>query len=813
MAEETFSELTKQLTHPEAEVRSRATAELVNRIVSGDVPDMWPQAVISAAATQPVVESLWKAIHQTEDVKAVPLLFASAAKLVTDDQVIDHTLADPLISQWKRSVLFISWPFAESVKKQWGDSERPKNAATIRTDILRLLEDPEPYWRETAADWLAWVAKDIPADSRDAVLDALWKCVRRFGQGFKAIYALNGSSAVDQLLEDGQVNSKTRAWSLLSYAPEALEGRWNTDKAKTLDLLLAALEDERAEARTKAARWLGEKVQELPENTYDRVAGSLEQRLNDDNTDVQVSTTAALNRLRLQQKKNSITLQVQELRQEATDEDQVQTIQRLAQLPSREALRALVGEWVQWIARGDRSFLMQAAAEAMRTSLFAVLPLVEVLDRGFQPDQKLVSSLLDGVIGPAPGNGTEEHIALLESKLHENARAELHRQRVVGRWDVGAYSRALMDTIRANEAQAVAVRVNRVVARQLSDMSDPRFFDEHADTHSAVAAELRRHALPILAHRVPEEGDLEIRESLTRLLANLGGREAVDALVRAVLGDERTGAARQELRAKYYLEPSRSRGEEAARLLTEVAAEAKQTLRILQVLNISLFVVGLAVLAFGLGIGLTSSDGATRVAGALAAIGGLGGVIFQLVRDPLDRIQNSMANLVQLETAFTSFIWELNLNGTYIQSKYVAEGVLNDDAIAQTVTRIEGAMTAAMSLVALYTEEGGQHLVTRINKLEPAAGPAGGKMIVHGQCLTGDRSQKKESSGLVAINHTPVLVTDVKWDQYAVSFKLPPKIINGDTEKSTVWISLFVDGIESNALPFHVLQESVSNGQ
>ena len=73
-----------------------------------------------------------------------------------------------------------------------------------------------------------------------------------------------------------------------------------------------------------------------------------------------------------------------------------------------------------------------------------------------------------------------------------------------------------------------------------------------------------------------------------------------------------------------------------------------------------------------------------------------------------------MANLVQVEAAFTSFSWELNLNGACIQRKYVAKGELHDQGFKQTVDHIEGAMNLAMNLVAVYTEEGGQvHIVKK----------------------------------------------------------------------------------------------------
>ena len=98
---------------------------------------------------------------------------------------------------------------------------------------------------------------------------------------------------------------------------------------------------------------------------------------------------------------------------------------------------------------------------------------------------------------------------------------------------------------------------------------------------------------------------------------------------------------------------------------------------------------------------------------------GLVGLVIQILREPLARIQNAVTRLVQVETAFTSFIWELNLNGTYIQSQYVAEGVLKDEHIARTVGRIESAMHLAMDLVARYAEDGTIASIPRLSAIFP----------------------------------------------------------------------------------------------
>jgi hypothetical protein len=210
------------------------------------------------------------------------------------------------------------------------------------------------------------------------------------------------------------------------------------------------------------------------------------------------------------------------------------------------------------------------------------------------------------------------------------------------------------------------------------------------------------------------------------------------------------------------------------------------------------------VLVAGVVTSLISQDVTTRLLGGLAGIGGLAGVIVQLINSPLDRIQNAMANLVQLETAFTSFIWELNLNGTYIQSQYVAEGILTNEEINQTVSRIESAMSLAMNLVAVYTEEGRQRLVTRINTLSPAAGQGGSELTVHGQHLLGDSSQKKARAGMVMINHIPIAAKNLAWADDQVKFTFPSELTGPNGENKTSCVSLMIDGMETNALPFHL---------
>ncbi len=419
-------------------------------------------------------------------------------------------------------------------------------------------------------------------------------------------------------------------------------------------------------------------------------------------------------------------------------------------LGSRQALRFLVDKWVGWIRAGEEPRLVELAAEAIRYNRFAVLALIE----------------------------------------HSG--------------------RAKDDQVSAHERQSV---VNRRIARQLADMSDPAFFEDveksRKQEYRLICADLKKHAVPVLLRRLPrEEEDVEIRENIVRMLGYTGGREGVDALARQLVSKEKMRKARQELLDEYYLKPSLKRSQEAADILNGTIEESKRTLRILQWLNIAVFTVGLTLLAVGLYVSLNSEGGASRAVGAVSAIGGFTGMLALLIRDPLDRIQNSMANLVHVETAFTSFIWELNLNGTYVQSLYVKKGKLADKEIAETAQRIEKSMESTMHQVSVHTERSEPRLVTRLKRLEPVAGNFPLRVTLHGQQLRGDSGQKVERSGMVAIDHRPVQVENLSWQEHQVAFDLPDlsDLFAAESDKGKVMISLFVDGMETNALPFHVLK-------
>jgi hypothetical protein len=256
------------------------------------------------------------------------------------------------------------------------------------------------------------------------------------------------------------------------------------------------------------------------------------------------------------------------------------------------------------------------------------------------------------------------------------------------------------------------------------------------------------------------------------------------------------------------LEPSKERSDQAAKILTDAVKEARSTLRLLQVLNVGFFVVGIGALAVGLYMLLFSNNPQAEFAGGLISVTAFIGLVLQMIREPLDRIQKALNKLVQIETAFTSFIWELNLNGTYIQSQYVARGVLDNEEVSQTVERIESAMHLAMDLVAVYAEEGRNRIVPHVTSISPSAGTAGEIITVYGEWLSGGSSIKRFTRGTILVNHLSTSVEQLSWNDEQVTFRLSDSLDTAAKGGGTVWISLIVNGRETNSVPFHYLAGS-----
>jgi hypothetical protein len=396
-------------------------------------------------------------------------------------------------------------------------------------------------------------------------------------------------------------------------------------------------------------------------------------------------------------------------------------LRKLVEMDSAEAVKELVDRWVTWIAQDNLQPLVYDTAEHLRTNKHAVLPLVEYFAR---EDFELTDSLKRIIIQQkipkdfqsialscfAPylsdkekiGDVTDQSLLAMSQILLDGLGPEipeiasLKEEYLRKKLDDKTLTDQTIALLWKSERNRRQLELYRQISSILVHMSDSRFYPDNSK-YIEVKRELEKHALPVLIFKLPVRQDPETRWRMALMMGYLGGRTAIDSLVQQLIGVEATRASRQKMLNEYYLEPARQHSRESSQILASVVQDARSTMRLVRILNVIVFGVGVVLLLTGVAVAILTTDPWTRLAGALTGLGGLSGVILELIRNPLDSIQRSLEKLVRTETVFTNFIWELNMNGAYIQSRYVANGILSDVDIEQTEERMKDALALAMN--------------------------------------------------------------------------------------------------------------------
>jgi hypothetical protein len=551
-----------------------------------------------------------------------------------------------------------------------------------------ILDDPPP-WPAYALNWLSTNLDDLPQDNKESLVSALWRIVSVEPSAIEVLLDLIGTQDFFNSLPSriGRDDPRSIGLALLDAEQGKHTAEMREYSRQMTQYVVAVLRNSRDEAGFKlASEWVSRRAAELDPDLIENLRRELN-TVSNRSSGFEAKNSARLALIELDAQKRKVnTLPLIELLRGDDQEKALQALDDLDRLTSTDAPRAMVEEWVSWLALRDRALLVESAAEKLRKKPQAVLPILDFLQ---QPLPLAINGLKASLQGEFISSDIETILAF-RGRLGLSERARLQRWfNTIAGGDglVGGLMRddePDRDEINTLIAKEIELRrskrereVHRRLARHLTEMSEGRFFEEGSNVFEQVQVQLRMHAIPLLGRRLIDEEDVDIRESMARALGSVGGREAVDALARAVAGEERTRASRQELLSRYYLEPSKARSDQAAEILTEAVSEARRTLRILQRLNFVFAGIGLVFLTVGLATLFYSNDPQLQFAGGFISVTAFFGLVLQIIREPLNRIQEAMNRLVQLETAFTSFIWELNLNGTYIQSQYVARGVLD----------------------------------------------------------------------------------------------------------------------------------------
>jgi len=161
------------------------------------------------------------------------------------------------------------------------------------------------------------------------------------------------------------------------------------------------------------------------------------------------------------------------------------------------------------------------------------------------------------------------------------------------------------------------------------------------------------------------------------LLEHLGGRLAVDALV----AQRQVALGRSSERVQEF-------DSQALKLFQETISEAKRGFSISLFMSVTIFAVGLILLGVSVNMLVAGASGAQLFAPGVTGISGLATILAMFYRGPLERVQQAVANLVQVEIAFLGYIRQVTQIAAMFEREYL------DDNTDFGITELEMMLAA-----------------------------------------------------------------------------------------------------------------------
>ncbi len=737
-------------------------------------------------------EALFRFLPESGTRTGMQKCLETITTILTADDAFAYLLEPDSPPSGERGKLML---FFDDLEDRWNTSKT--NQHNILRNLLKSLKHDEMMVRENAAKFLE------PHE------DGLFKYLRYMENSkepqagvetFKLIRRVYKERIILLLLENISFTPKEKGKFLLQI-PRLLEATWDSQSRPNhkdlLPVLLAVVQYGNEPYRTEASKFLKRK------------SAAIKQQLDD------------------------LIKAVGQNEEQASE-----MMANAVEFGSEAALKTILQQCILWVASNQYGPMVDRAAQKARQNSAAVSALINLLnnrqDIAKNEDVKkhvrlqVLEDQEDPVIQRVFHDGKltkDEYNQHTIESLYKWCYAQRERSKVYGdligiqeenmrKSDgelkpevVFELADSILSQLQKDELEERDIAVQKWITEILSEMSDDWYFEDNREAYEEIKKQLERLAIEPLSKRLPLEENVDIRENLVKILGNIGGRVAVDALVRTVTGEERERDARQELLSEYYLKPSKARSEEASILLNEAVDNAKKTMRLLQSLNTATFAIGVILILGGVSISIISDELGGRVTGALTGLGGLAAIITQFLKDPLERIQRAMADLVQVQTAFTSFVWELNLNSTYIQSQYVSEGKLTDFDLRQTIGRISQAMERTMHLIQVYADGDVTQKERRLMYSLVSEDGDGFIVTVFGTGIIKNETDKENME--LAVNHTPVEAELQICTELYATFHVGGDVLAPAPGQKRIWLSLLVNGEETNSLP-HIPEKEPS---
>jgi hypothetical protein len=159
------------------------------------------------------------------------------------------------------------------------------------------------------------------------------------------------------------------------------------------------------------------------------------------------------------------------------------------------------------------------------------------------------------------------------------------------------------------------------------------------------------------------------------------------------------------------------RGDQLVQILERTIHQLERTHNRIQAMSLALFLVGIALLGFAVYESVFADQASDVSSAVLGGVGVLSAFVATFWTAPVEKISDSVSDLVKLETAFLGYIRLIGEVDSAFQMQYLdllahgAKSNIRLDQLTQDTTRfVSDAMKETIELVHKYTAENGHAL-------------------------------------------------------------------------------------------------------
>lgn len=189
------------------------------------------------------------------------------------------------------------------------------------------------------------------------------------------------------------------------------------------------------------------------------------------------------------------------------------------------------------------------------------------------------------------------------------------------------------------------------------------------------------------------KGKMEEKRKAEVAIQRMGLSQAVDLLVT----EELSGYYKE-----YIGEPIKKVEEASLKILERTIKQVERTYKVNTIMSVTVFVVGIIVIIFGALLVLTGTSDVTQLFGGASVVSGIATTLYSFSKGPISSVQNAVADLTQIESAFLYNVRSTGLASFAFLREFLKEKSPNISILEKCTEKMNEVAKATMLLIEVY---------------------------------------------------------------------------------------------------------------